>query len=128
MITIKANAEQRENLQILLDKVFPIMLAKGEEDAFLEAYVDNCGTPMCIAGEACVLKEFNDKGLGFLVSDRIEDRQPMLNGSVKGSSLDKFFGRGAYDALFDVNGNHHSDYQEVLTRQANLKEFLECSH
>lgn len=119
-IDIKANKWQRENLQILLDKVFPIMLAKGL-DVSLGRYVSSCGTPMCIAGEACVLPEFVEKGLCF---DGVSERVPSFKSYIGPIALDLFFGEPSYNRLFDFNFLSHSDYQEVLNRKKLLEEYL----
>lgn len=116
---MKTNALQRKRLEILLTKVFPIMKKEGKISNFLHNFTRICGTPMCIAGHACVLPEFNIQGLVFL------RYIPSFSGKNGLEALDKFFGENAYKMLFCGNlSGFLSDYEVMLNREIYLKDHL----
>lgn len=114
---------QKSRLQTLLTEIAPIMSAKKGD--LLYNYVNLCGTPMCIAGEACILPQFNLQGLKFYDSSDNGRCYPTYLNHTGVKALDIFFGNGAYEALFSPN---HTDYTldvyVIKQRFSDLKEFL----
>lgn len=124
MFDIKCTDIQFKRLNTLLDKVFQDML-KNSEGIFLDCYA-TCGTPMCVAGHACMLPEFNNQGLE-LCTEYCYGRKaliPKFRDYQDDKALDEFFGKGAYTHLFDTNDSDYSDIVIIAERANSLKEFL----
>ena len=117
-MNIIANTQQLERLAVLLKEIFPIMLAKSEEECSLGDWTHPCGKPMDIAGEACVHPCFIQQGL------KLELTSPTFNSYTTATALDMFFGEGSYNEVFHTNTFLHSDREEVVLREKRLTVFL----
>lgn len=125
-MNIECNDVQRERLITLVKDVFPIMLNKPVIERFLHHYAHSCGTPMCIAGYACMLPKFNIQGIIMVQPYLHGIYEPSFNKYRGARALNAFFGRGSYSQIFASNtsGGDLSDYYITIKRCMDLENFL----